>query len=210
MFFLLPKIFYNLFWLPSRIIFNFFFHFKIESKTDLKRLKGPLVLTSNHASWVDPFLIGAAFPFAAQIFPIRYACWYKYFYFPLFFPFILSFGAFPIKKGLGLEKALVAPIKILKNRGVVGFFPEGKRRRIGEELPKPKRGAAYLALATNSEILPIKIEGNIGMSFFKFLLRQYTTKIKIGERFSLPPQKVEKPEDLNQTSNFIMSKIREL
>ena len=60
------KIFYNLFWLPLRIIFDFFFHFKAESKEDLRKLKGPLIIVSNHISWVDPFLIGIAFPFLSK------------------------------------------------------------------------------------------------------------------------------------------------
>lgn len=205
----MTKFFYNFFWWPVSLIFNFFLQLEVESQVDLKKLKGPLIIVSTHASWIDPFLIGIAFPCWAKVSPIRYACWYKYYYFPLFFPFVLISGAFHIKKRLGLDKVLAAPIKILKKRGVVGFFPEGKRRRGGRPR-KGRRGAAYLSLKTKTPILPIKIEGNMDMSIIKFFLRNYQIKIKIGRAFSLPPKKIDTPQDLNQPSDFIMEKVREL
>lgn len=205
------RLFYDIFWWPEkmRLIFNFFLHFKIESQENLKKLKGPLIIVSNHASWIDPFLIGAVFPRDAGVFPIRYACWYRYFYFPLFTPVVWMFGAFPIRKGLGLERVLGVPIKILEKGGVVGLFPEGKMRR-GGRLRKGRRGVAYLSYKTKTPILPIKIEGNLGMNIIGFFLRRYRVKVKIGKVFSLPPKKIEKTEDLNQPSDFIMERVRAL
>lgn len=191
------------------MIFEFFLRPEVVIKENLKKLKGPLIVVSIHASWIDPFLIGAVFPRGAKIFPIRYACWWKYYYFPLFFPFVLLFGAFPIRKGFALGEALKAPLKILKKGGVVGFFPEGKRRRGGRPR-KGRRGAAYLALKARAPILPIKIEGNMDMGIIKFCLREHRIRIKIGRSFRLPFQKIDKPEDLNQPSDLIMQKVREL
>ena len=205
----MARFFYNFFWLPWRLGLNFFLHLEIESRENLKELSGPLIIASNHLCWADPFLIGASFPFLARVFPIRYACWWKYFYFPLFFfPFSWAFGSFPIRKGIGLERALKTALKILKKGGVIGIFPEGQREWKG--IQKPRRGAAFLAIKTNSEILPIKIEAPLKMYFSKILLRKYEVKVKIGKSFFLPQKQINQPEDLNQPSEVIMGKIREL
>jgi 1-acyl-sn-glycerol-3-phosphate acyltransferase len=194
-----------------KLIFNFFMRVQIESKEDLKKLKRPLIIAANHASWTDVFLIATAFPFSAKIFPIRYACLNKIFYFPLTLPLVWLLGSFPIKRGIGLEKSLKHPIKILENKGVVGIFPEGRRQRIIDTEPsRPKRGVAYLALKTKTKILPIKIEGQAGMRFSKFFLRKYKIKIKIGQVFSLPDQKIVDPEDYNKPAAYVMEKIRNL
>jgi 1-acyl-sn-glycerol-3-phosphate acyltransferase len=194
-----------------KLILTFFMRVQIESKEDLRKLKGPLIIASNHGSWTDPFLIAAVFPFSAKIFPIRYACLNKIFYFPLTFPLIWVLGSFPVKRGIGLEKSLKHSIKILKNKGVVGIFPEGRRQRIADvKLSRPKRGIAYLALKTKTKILPVKIEGQVGMKFFKFFLRKYKIKIKIGKIFSLPNQEIISPEDYNKPAAYVMEKIRRL
>lgn len=205
----IPGFFYNLIWWPARIVFNFFFHLKIETQENLNKLRGPLIIASNHAAWLDPFLIASSFPFLSEAFPIRYACWHRYFYSPRLFFFVRILGAFPIEKGLGLEKSLETPIKILENKGVVGFFPEGKRKRAGRHR-KGRRGAAYLSLKTKAKILPVKIEGNMNMSFGKFLLRRNKIKIKIGKAFFLSSKKIKKPSDFNKPSALIMEKIRAL
>jgi 1-acyl-sn-glycerol-3-phosphate acyltransferase len=94
----------------------------------------------------------------------------------------------------------------------VGVFPSGKRTRKWNEYHKPRanRGAAFLAVKHNAPILPIKIEGNIGMRFLGFLGRKYKIKVKIGKPFYLHHQDLNKPENLNYPSNLIMDKITNL
>ena len=181
---------------------------EIKGQENAKDLKAPLIITINHASWTDPFIVATAFSSKSRIFPIRYACLWKYFYFPLLFPIFWPAGAFPVWKGKGLERALKTPIKILENNGIVGIFPEGRRQRIGDKkLSRPKRGVAFLAYKTGAKVLPIKIEGHIGMKFHKALLRKYKIKVKIGKPFSLPVQKVTSVESYNEPASYIMHKI---
>lgn len=193
-----------------KLILGFFFGLEIESEEDLANLKGPLIIVSNHGSWIDPFLIGVVFPFNAKVFPIHYAALYKLFYIPVLTPFLWGFGCFSIKRGIGLEFCLKSAVKILKNKGIIGMFPEGRRQRKGQGLSRPKRGAAFLSLTTGTKLLPVKIEGNISMVFSKFLLGKYKVKIKIGKTFSLAPQETNPPELLNQPADYIMEKIRQL
>jgi len=210
--FLIPRLFFNVFWLLTKPALSYFFALKLESKTDLKNLRGPLIIVSNHASWIDPFLIGVVFPFNAKSFPVHYATWWKYYYFPLFTPLLWLLGSFPVRTKIGLKKALIVPTKILQSGGVIGIFPTGKRTRKynKDNPPKPKRGAAYLALKNNISILPVKIEGNIGMKFRTFLTKKHQIKIKIGKPFYLTPQDISNPESLNVPADYIMSRISQL
>lgn len=206
------KFFYLIFYFPLRIIFRHFFSLEVEGKENLKDLNNPLIIASSHASWIDPFLIGTIFDFPNKVFPIHYATWWKYYYFPVFVPLSWAFGCFPVRPKIGLEKSLLVPERILKSGGVVGIFPTGKRTRKWNENnpPRAKRGAAYLSLKANVPILPIKIEGNIGMKFKFFLKKKYKIKIKVGKVFYLPPCDYANPENLNEPSNYIMYKITQL
>jgi len=208
---ILPFVFYNLFWLPFKVILDFFFRIEVDSKEDLKNLEGPLIIASSHASWTDSFIIGICFSFCAKVCPIRYAVLWKYYYFPPFTLLLWLSGNFPIRKGLGLDKSLAAPIEILKKGGCVGIFPTGKRTRLWhKEAPKPKRGVVYLSAKTRVPILPIKIEGNLGMKFRRFLLRKYRIKVKIGKLCKVSIADLQDENQLNLVSDSLMRSIMSL
>jgi 1-acyl-sn-glycerol-3-phosphate acyltransferase len=210
--FLIPRIFYYLLYFPLKAVFKIFFSLQIQSREELRNLKGPLIIASSHASWADPFLVGIALPLSARTSPIHYATWWKYYYFPFFTPLIWLFGGFPVRKGIGLEKALAAGSGILQKDGVVGIFPTGKRTRKWNEQhqPRAKRGVAFLAVKNKVPVLPVKIEGNVGMRFGSFLRRKHRIRVKIGKAIFLPDYDLRNPENLNYPSNLIMDKIGEL
>ena len=199
----LAKIFFNLIWVPWRLVFWFFLHYKIEGKENLKDLKPPVLIVINHASWLDPFLAADVFPFNSKFYPIHYACWYVYYY--LFFPFLFLLGVFPVRKGIGLENALKIAVKILQKGGTVGIFPEGQRYRQGQPR-KIGRGAAYLALTLKIPVLPIKIEGLTGFSSGNFLLRKNKIIARAGKIFYLP-EEMTYPDSINQATDFIAEKM---
>ena len=92
------KILFNLFWIIAKFLLWIFLRVEIETEVDLKKLRGPLIIASNHVSAADPFLIGASFPFGAKIFPIRYAILNKIYYFLPVLPFLWCLGSFPVKR----------------------------------------------------------------------------------------------------------------
>jgi len=202
-------LFQKILWAPFRLIFLLFFNFEVEFKDNLEELNSPLIIASNHSSWIDPFLVSVAFPLRLRIFPVRYACWHKHYYKLLNFIPLVLFGSFPIKKKIGLEESLKIPLNILRKGGTVGIFPEERRFHRGRHR-KGRRGAAYLAVRTNIKIIPVKIEEPASISFKGFILRKYKVKIKIGSPFFLPSQEITKPEDFDQATSLIMNKIWEL
>lgn len=194
-------------WPLGMALFKIFFKFQVKGKENLKGLKGPLIIVANHGSWLDAFLMCGALPFGSKIFPVRFAAWYKYYW--RFFPFSWLAGIFPVMKGRELDEILKESIKILEKGGTVGMFPEGKRRHFGRKR-KGRRGTAFLALKTNSQILPMLIEENMGLEIIPCLLRKRKIKVTIGKPFRFPPQPIKSRSDLNNPADLIVEKIYQL
>ena len=203
----LGKIFFDLLWAPFQSVFFVCLNYKVKGKENLKEVSPSALIVINHTSWCDFLLAGGVFPFNSRFYPISFAVWHKLFYFPLFFPFMLLANSFPVEKGIGLDNSLNHPLKILKKGGVVGIFPEGRRRHLGRPR-KGRRGAAYLALNANVPIVPIKIEGTIGLSPLKFFFQKRRVRVKIGKPFYLP-QEMKYPENLDQATDLIVDTLRE-
>ena len=173
-------------WLTGNILFRLFFRFEIQNEQNLKNLKGPLIIAFNHNHWLDPIFIMASIAPNLKIAPIHFAIWYKHY--QKILPFAAIAGAFPIKKKIGLEKALRKGIKILKKQGVVGIAPEERRRKFGRKR-RGRRGVAFLAKKTNSPILPIYIKGNLGLKVSNLISRKAKVQTIMGEPFYLPLEK---------------------
>jgi len=169
------------------VFFRSFFNFKIFNKEKAKNLSGPLLIISNHKYFLDSFALGGALLLASKLWPLRIMGEAKKFNQPLieflrkigFIGFIyFLFGVFPAVRGQDLEISLVEPLKILGEGGVVFLHPEGKVIR-EEEIGQFKRGAAFLALQTKTDILPVAFS----IKKKKFRKNYY---VKFGETFKLP------------------------
>lgn len=158
--FLRQIVFHSLFIKP---FFWLFFNFKTLGKGEIKNLKGPLIVISNHKNMLDSFAIAAALPLISPLFPIRIMGEIEHFesgILNILFRFKIIklvywyFGVFPALRGAGMKKSLEIPVKILKNgEGNILIHPEG---RVVKEynIEEFKRGAAALARMTNSPVLP--------------------------------------------------------
>ena len=120
------------------------------------RVKGGLIVASNHRSFLDPFVIGALLPWRRQIqfvakvelFEKRWRGW-----------ILNRLGAFPIRRGQSDEAAIdTARLAVLRG-GTVVIFPEGTRIRQGA-LARPKRGVGRLALESGVPVLPVAVIGS--------------------------------------------------
>jgi glycerol-3-phosphate dehydrogenase (NAD(P)+) len=115
---------------------------------------GPLLLASNHRSFLDPFLIGTClrrpiYYFAKrELFEKRWQAW-----------ILNSLGAFPVDRGAGDRAALDTAREILERGDCVVVFPEGTRKRRGP-LGMPRRGIGRLALETGVPVVPIAVIGS--------------------------------------------------
>jgi len=199
-------------WISIRPFLKFFLRIEIVGKKDLCNLKKPLIIVTNHTTSLDPFLVGSAFPLCSKVIPIRFAIWHKYYHFPSPYALLAQpMGGFPVQKKIGLCKTLNPGIEALKKGEVVGIFPEGKRVHFGRPR-KGRRGAAYMSMKTGASLLPISIRGTMGLNSKNFFFRKRNVKIYIGEIFNLPGHLTDcnSISQLNEASDFVISKIREL
>jgi glycerol-3-phosphate dehydrogenase (NAD(P)+) len=150
------------------------------------RIKGGLIVASNHRSFLDPFVIGALLPWRRQIqfvakvelFENRWQGW------------ILSrLGAFPIRRGQSDETAMETAGLAVQRGGTVVIFPEGTRIRRGS-LARPKRGVGRLALETGAPVLPVAVTGS---EFVRrgWRIRPRKVRLRAGTPMTFP--RTEKP-----------------
>lgn len=118
--------------------------------------EGPLVVAANHVSYLDPLVLGLAFPR-----PIHYLMMRRY-YDPWYLRwFCAPMGAIPVDRDSPTKTgALKGALNILARGGVVGIFPEGRRSPDGTLLPF-ERGVELLSLRGRAPVVPAFIAGTL-------------------------------------------------
>jgi glycerol-3-phosphate dehydrogenase (NAD(P)+) len=141
---------------PVRAVLQIFFHIYLR----LSRIgreyvpdEGPVIIASNHRSFLDPFMIGTM---ARR--PMYYVAKRELFCHPVVTWLLSALGAFPVDRGAGDATMIETAKSILARGGIVLMFPEGTRTRPGP-LATPKRGVGRLALETGAPVVPIAIIG---------------------------------------------------
>lgn len=112
---------------------------------------GPLIVVTNHFHFIDaPILILAA-PW-----PLEFLADFQMPNVPPYLKFLPDFyGTYDVEQGTPNLEAMRASEAVLRQKGVLGIFPEG---RVHQPPLKPALpGAAFLALRTGAPILPVGI-----------------------------------------------------
>lgn len=121
---------------------------------------GPVILASNHLSFIDSFVIPVVAPR-----PVSYLAKAEYwrgcglrgwFTRNLF----STLGALPVERGSSrsAQDSLDAALGLLNRGGAFGIYPEGTRSRTGS-LARGKTGVAWLAMAADCPIVPVAVHG---------------------------------------------------
>ena len=112
-------------------------------------------MASNHASVLDPVLIGSAIPDRR----ISFLAKRELFTPPFWSRLLPRLNAFPVDRS-SLSPGTVRTMKrILAGGGSLLVFPEGTRTRTGELLPG-RRGAGFLALSLEVPVVPLRVRGS--------------------------------------------------
>ena len=195
-----------------KIIVRVFFRLKIEGFGNLP--KGvPYIITPNHASYLDGFIVAAALPL--QSFSGLYILGLQNFFTGrLKESFAKIAHVIPIDAELYLNKALLMSSYILRQGKSLLIFPEGGRSSDGE-LMDFKKGVGILSSEINVPVVPARIKGSFealpkGAMWPKF------TEIRITFGKPLYPRDIdltERPERIDNYQLFVSAlreKVREL
>lgn len=194
-------------WIVMLFLNCFLFKLRVSGQENANQLKaGPLIIACNHKSFWDNFFLDYALKFNFP--PLRFIAadwifkkWWRI--------IAVILGGFPAFKNQGLEISLKKPLEILKNKGIVVIYPEGKVIRENDGIGKPKRGVGALSIWSNASILPVAIRGSRGMRNKK------KTEVVFGQPFFIrnlmtPASPNPTTEDFEKASEIIMGKIRDL
>jgi 1-acyl-sn-glycerol-3-phosphate acyltransferase len=160
---------------------------RIEGAGHMPR-KGPVILASNHLSFIDSFVIPM---FAPR--PVYFLAKSSYFDGKgiagwLSRQFFTAIGATPVQRGAGQAAldALDQQRRILQSGRAIALYPEGTRSLDGR-LYKGRTGVAFLALETGAKVVPVGLIGTneampVGAKWPRFRPR---VTIRYGEPLDL-------------------------
>jgi 1-acyl-sn-glycerol-3-phosphate acyltransferase len=158
---------------------------------------GPVIIASNHLSWIDIPLIPAflkrkvVYMAKAETFKGKMGWLVRF------------FGAFPVKRGEADRQSLRAAEEQLKAGRMLGIFPEGTRSKI-HTLGQAHAGMGMIALRSGAPIIPVAIYGT------EKTLKKFRPRITIifGEPVVLTPKgKKITREDIDQSTEQVMLRI---
>lgn len=124
-----------------------FFRLRLEGR-EHEPTRGPFIVAANHASAIDPPIVGIALKHQAA-----YMAKHELLHTPVLGPLLRSVGVFPVRRGEPDRKAIRRSLEVLDSGGVLVMFPEGTRSPDGR-LQAPEPGAAMIALRTGAPVLP--------------------------------------------------------
>jgi len=134
------------------LIFGMSFRLKIIGAHHIPG-SGPVVIASNHPSYLDPVLIGLKIRRR-----VRFMAWDSIFRIPGIAFMSESLGAFPVNINKMGKDTFNKTLEILKSGHVLGIFPDGMRTDSGR-MENPKPGAVRMALTVGAPIVPCSIIG---------------------------------------------------
>jgi 1-acyl-sn-glycerol-3-phosphate acyltransferase len=154
-------------------------------------LTGPVILASNHLSFIDSIAIPLVAPRK-----VGYLAKAEYWQGSGFTGWLqralfTALGALPVERGThrAAQAALDTALGVLETGGAFGIYPEGTRSRDGR-LHRGKTGVAWLALTADCPVVPVAVRGTdrvqpIGASW----PRPHRVAITFGQPLTFPEQR---------------------
>jgi len=169
-------------------LFTKIFGIKANVPTEVKKLKGPFLLLSNHLGIFDPFVVGY---FIKE--PVQFVSSDAAFHTPFMRWFLTNLGVIKKKKNIRDSQMIRDLLTVIKRGNAVGIFPEGTRSWTGSTLPiDPSIGKLVKLL--NVPVVTSKMKG---MQLFnpRWYPKIRPTKVVIDYHLTISEQQL---KDFNQ------------
>jgi 1-acyl-sn-glycerol-3-phosphate acyltransferase len=145
--------FYGFFHYLASTIHSMWFRGEVAG-TDNFPIEGPFLIASNHASHLDPPLVGCQVPRQMRFFA-RKSLWNN----RLLAWWLDQVETIPVERDSGDIGAIKRVLQALKENRAVVLFPEGTRSPDGH-LQKPKAGVGLMACKTGVPVVPCRVYGS--------------------------------------------------
>jgi 1-acyl-sn-glycerol-3-phosphate acyltransferase len=137
-----------------KLLFTVLFRRKVTGTENIPKY-GPALICANHQSFIDPPLVGSSVKR-----PVHYMARHDLFTVPVLGWLIARVNAFPVKRSGGGDPAAFKNIfRLLEEKEIVLFFPEGTRSRDGY-LQKPLPGAGMIIYQAKIPVIPCYVHGS--------------------------------------------------
>src|SRR3954465_13636474 len=143
---------YRIGWLGFRALYKFYFGWRVYNSERVP-LTGPVILASNHASYLDPPLVGAGIHR-----DINYLARESLFRFPIVGWVLRNWNSVPVDREGGGARGLKAILDRLLKGGAIILFPEGTRSRDGK-LQAARSGIGLTVIKSNAPVVPVRVFG---------------------------------------------------
>jgi len=140
-------------WSFFRAVFAAFFRWRVFNAGHVPDA-GPVILAANHASYLDPPLVGSALPRMVVMLARR-----SLFRFPGFGRLLRLWHAVPVDPGSGSAAALKTILSRLAAGNAVLIFPEGARSFDGRLQPA-RAGLGLVVIKSTAPVVPVRIWGS--------------------------------------------------
>jgi 1-acyl-sn-glycerol-3-phosphate acyltransferase len=199
-------------WRFFRAVFALYFRWRVFNPERVP-ITGPVILASNHASYIDPPLVGAGV--RRQI---NYLARDSIFRIPILAAILRSWDVVPVDRDGGTGRGLKEILTRLEQGGAIILFPEGTRSRHGELNPA-RSGIGLTVIKSNAPVVPARVFGtHDAYGPHRRLPRPRRVMVKYGQPLLFQAQRAEAAtctkqrvkEIYQQVADEIMSEIAKL
>lgn len=139
-------------WVFFRVVYKLYFRVRWFNAERVPP-NGPVILASNHASILDPPLVGVALPRG-----INYLARASLFRFPVVGWVLHHWDAVPVDRDGGGAKGLKIILDRLLAGGAIVLFPEGTRTTDGKLQPA-RSGVGLAVIKSSAPVVPVRVFG---------------------------------------------------
>src|SRR5262245_62875400 len=141
-------------WCMFRVVFAVYFRWRVYHPERVP-LEGPVILAANHASFIDPPLVGSGLKR-----DINYLARESLFRFPGIGALLRSWNSVPVDREGGGAKGLKIILDRLLSGGGIILFPEGTRTKDGKLQPA-RSGIGLTVIKSDAPVVPVRVFGTL-------------------------------------------------